>query len=363
MKSKTRSVQILFHLAVLFFVLAAPAPTFAQPRPQDRIKIGVIAGFSGDFAAYGTAFRTGIELAEVSNSLEFIYEDDQFIPARSLSAFNKLVEIDKIQAAIVGDTVTASALASIAKRRGIPILVWASEHPTLRGSSTVLRLWSKDSRDFGHLTKILVEQSSAGEKTAVFTSTHTYAEAWGNAVVAALGDAAPLHQAVDFKDTDLATLALKVKAGKFSRVGICLNSPQNGFFLRHLKEQNIQVLKFACNFVESSADLNVAREAFDNLWFTAPPVSENFRTRYVELTKSTDHILSAAVLECAAKVLAAAAEASGHRIDHFSEAVKNIKEVESALGKVRVVHESDDWYLDLPFTRYRINGGKIALDN
>jgi hypothetical protein len=123
-------------------------------RPaKAETKIGVLAGFSGVSAGYGTAYRTGIELAPRKDGYSFIFEDDQFLPAKTISAFNKLVTIDKISSAFIGDTVTAQAVAPIARRNKIPLYVWASSSFEANEGSLTTRLWTTDEEDFDYATE------------------------------------------------------------------------------------------------------------------------------------------------------------------------------------------------------------------
>lgn len=46
-------------------------------------RVGVLASYLGEGGAYGQAYRTSIEMAEVSHKASFVYEEDSFLPAKS----------------------------------------------------------------------------------------------------------------------------------------------------------------------------------------------------------------------------------------------------------------------------------------
>lgn len=101
----------------------------AQPGPEvgsSGIKIGVIAGTTGLAAATGISVRRGVELADTlydtGNRIQFIFEDDAFQPKNAVSAADKLISRDKVNALITFSGSTSLAVSSIAERRGIPLI-------------------------------------------------------------------------------------------------------------------------------------------------------------------------------------------------------------------------------------------------
>src|SRR3990172_10951780 len=76
---------------------------------KEEIVIGAIMNLTGDASVYGQWAKSGVDLAvEQINShggingklVKIEYEDDQAIPSLGISAFNKLVNINKVQAII-----------------------------------------------------------------------------------------------------------------------------------------------------------------------------------------------------------------------------------------------------------------------
>src|SRR5947207_2511415 len=82
-----------------------------SPANAEPIKIGVVYGFTGGADAWAEYGKKGVDLAvkEINSaggvngrSLEVIYEDSKTKPAVAVSAFQKLVDIDKVDV-VVGD--------------------------------------------------------------------------------------------------------------------------------------------------------------------------------------------------------------------------------------------------------------------
>ena len=94
-----------FKLIVILIILVAVLTFALNTRSKfgGPIKIGVIAPFSGNAATYGEQVKKGIDIAlsEINKGgkqkIDLIYEDNQFDPKLGLSAYNKLVNVDKVK--------------------------------------------------------------------------------------------------------------------------------------------------------------------------------------------------------------------------------------------------------------------------
>lgn len=316
---------------LIITVLGLAHPVSAEPR------IGVIAGFSGDSAAYGAAYRSGIELAGLGTKATFIYEDDQFIPSKTITAFRKLVDFDKVTGVIVGDTVTSQAVASIAKSKKIPLLGWASADRAFVNNPYALRLWTTNEKDYGYVAQEVERRGY--KKVALFTSTHTYASGWGEA----LHKRFPGSSWDDFSKApeSFQSYILRVKRDGYDAVGLCLSPGLNGLFTKQMRNLNVDLPRFACDFVEATSDIQAAAGTMDGLWFTAPRVSQAFIDRYKSAFKMTDHVVSAALFHDAALL------ATGFSAPQF------------AIEDLKVVDESGDRHLAFPFAVFEFKGAEI----
>jgi branched-chain amino acid transport system substrate-binding protein len=94
-------VSLIFY-ALLLLTFSVEA----QESNQQRIKIGVVYGFTGAAQVWSEYGRMGLELAEdeINSSggingknIELIFEDSRSNPAQSVAAYRKLVTIDKVK--------------------------------------------------------------------------------------------------------------------------------------------------------------------------------------------------------------------------------------------------------------------------
>lgn len=99
---------IVVIIGLVAFVIFSEVYT---PKDTDAIKIGVVYGFTGPAAKWSEFGKHALELAvnEINDKggvngrpLQLVYEDSQTTPAGSVSAFQKLVDVDQVDV-VVGD--------------------------------------------------------------------------------------------------------------------------------------------------------------------------------------------------------------------------------------------------------------------
>jgi branched-chain amino acid transport system substrate-binding protein len=126
-------------LLFLIVVLLSGFPGCA--KKETAIRIGAILPLTGDAAKYGKASKQGIELGleEINASggiqkkkLEVIYEDDQADPRLGVSAFEKLITVNKVPV-VIGPlpSSVALAVAPLAEKNKVILLSPAASSPAL----------------------------------------------------------------------------------------------------------------------------------------------------------------------------------------------------------------------------------------
>jgi branched-chain amino acid transport system substrate-binding protein len=123
-----------------------------------EIKIGVIAPLTGDAAVYGSALKKGLDLAEdeinrkgsiKDKKVILIYEDSQADPKTAISAFNKLVNINKVKI-IIGDMFSSTTLsiAPLAQKQKIVLLSpTASSEEVPKTGNFIFTIYPSDTHD------------------------------------------------------------------------------------------------------------------------------------------------------------------------------------------------------------------------
>lgn len=97
--------------------------------PAGPTKIGVIAGTTGQYAFVGVNFVKGLNMAvenwnkeNPSKQVQVVIEDDSFDAKKGLSAYQKLVSVDKVDAIANMTSVTIDVIYADVVKRGIPLV-------------------------------------------------------------------------------------------------------------------------------------------------------------------------------------------------------------------------------------------------
>ncbi len=139
MKRRIKIIDLLLTAAI-----AAGALSFisgCKKKGEEVIKIGAILPLTGDMAKYGKTSLIALEMArdEINNQLksnkykiELIIEDDQLKSNIAVSAINKLIKINKVNAVIgpMASSITL-AIAPIAEKNKIVLLSPGSSSPLI----------------------------------------------------------------------------------------------------------------------------------------------------------------------------------------------------------------------------------------
>ena len=139
----------LFTLILVILAIFSPFGAQAQAKTPGAgpVKIGVILPLSGDSASIGISIRNGIELAlekipeDARSKIHLIFEDDQFSPPRTLSAFQKLTSVDRIDFLITAYSGQSKAVAPLSEQKRIPQLAIASDPEIVRERNYVVNFW------------------------------------------------------------------------------------------------------------------------------------------------------------------------------------------------------------------------------
>ena len=111
------------------------------PNEEEAIKIGVIAGTTGQYAPAGEAYVKGFKLAlaEWNNSktpkFEAVFEDDGFEAVKGLSAYQKLSGADKVSAYAVLSSFTIDAIYDLVHTENKPVALGFEQSKPAEGDN------------------------------------------------------------------------------------------------------------------------------------------------------------------------------------------------------------------------------------
>lgn len=235
---------------------AAPAETTTSAAPETTtttaalgdVKIGATLPLSGWAANYGVEAQRGTEMAveEVNaaggvngRKVVVIFEDTAADAKQAVTATQKLIEVDKVQA-IVGTLFSAEALAQapIVERAQIPLIVGQANHPDIPGAGEYIFMQNPSAETDGTAMARYAMEVLGKKKAAILAGESAYGRvaidilqktfsAGGGEVV--FSEIAPMDMA-DFK-----TLLGKVKDSG-ADILFLINLPRTGQIIREESE-------------------------------------------------------------------------------------------------------------------------------
>ena len=94
-------------------------------KEQNTVKIGANFTLTGDVAWWSLELKKGMDLAledEDCKNVKVVYEDNTFKAPNAISIFNKLVQVDRVDAVITCFSPMAEALIPLAESKHVPLI-------------------------------------------------------------------------------------------------------------------------------------------------------------------------------------------------------------------------------------------------
>ncbi|MBI4150063.1 ABC transporter substrate-binding protein [Candidatus Woesearchaeota archaeon] len=224
---KKQSIIVFSCILIAVLLLAGcnggDGNTVREAKKVDKrpiITIGVPAPLTGDAAMMGTGFRDAIELAaEQANAkntkyrYKVVFEDDQLDNAKTVSAFQKMLTADKINAVITFSSGSSHAVVPIAEENKIPLIAIASDPEIVNGKKYAFLHWVTPEAE----AKIFAEtvKKYGYKKIAIFSTNQQGVLAMHDELVNLLGDTMfPVDEVFDPDVKDFRTAILKAEKAK-----------------------------------------------------------------------------------------------------------------------------------------------------
>jgi ABC-type branched-subunit amino acid transport system substrate-binding protein len=234
-----------FHfINSIFALLLLCAPVCAEDKPS--LKIGALLSFTGGLEQWCSYIRDGIELAAAEEGevkVKVIFEDDHSADRKStVTAAQKLVNIDNVDLLYTWTASTAPVIIPIAEKGHAPLLVGAFDEnvaaggPHVFGSNVNYRLVPRD------VARFLIRARNA-KKLALILAADDWSkgfEAPFEAEAKLLGVPIALNETVSPNETNLRPLVTKLKELHVDAVLAPLYANSLYSFLRQARELHFQ---------------------------------------------------------------------------------------------------------------------------
>lgn len=255
--------------------------------------VGMVLPLSGPVAEYGTAIRNGVTIAQNKfphrfSRIKFLYEDSQYIPARAVSAFKRLKELNQADLIYTFGGSVSEVVAPIGQQLKVATLISSIDPAAKIGKEYVLR-FSNPSEDFGSVLVKELRLKGARDIAIVLTENH-----YLNSLLSGLSQSLQAQERLQVlatyqpADQDFKTVVAKLRHRKPDILGIFLLPGQVASFYRELNLQNVEINTFGSDVFESSTEISAAGENMRGAFFANHDVETWFREQYKD-TFGNDH--------------------------------------------------------------------------
>ncbi len=279
------------YLCCLFFLVSSASAT--------PFKIGVSIPLSGNLAEFGVAVRNAIELyrnshQEECRNLSFVYEDDRYEPKLTISAFNKLADLENIDLFFVWGNEPALGVAPVVERRQIP-MVAVAQHPKAGAGYKYIIRFTNPAEDWSKALVTYLRKQGYKNYGVIQSELSFYNilldEFRKNLLP---GENLTIIESLSPSDMDFRTDIAKLKGKAFDAVGVYLLTPQLIQFARQANEQGFSASYFGPTVFESKAVIGQALSYVNGAVFSHMKVSEPFKNEYMAAYRNDTQISYAA---------------------------------------------------------------------
>ncbi|HEX8396061.1 MAG TPA: ABC transporter substrate-binding protein [Pyrinomonadaceae bacterium] len=276
-----KQITILFTVIALLVLEGCQYSKQGETTEKDAIKIGAIFSSTGVAGDYGKKSVSGVEMAvEMVNAnggingkkVVVIYEDAKSSPKDALSAFRKLVDVDKTKI-IVGDVYSSTTKVLIENLSQDTLLFapGASKPDLVNINRNFLRNWTSDDFDGLAMANIVVGDSINEIATLTQVSDYTVSlnEAFKKEFVNK-GGKISIQESFEGEKGDYRQVLNKLKSQNVKHVYLTALSKEMGTILKQSNEINFKPQWFTNLTVNTEDCKKIAGNSIEGVIFSKP---------------------------------------------------------------------------------------------
>lgn len=267
--------KILAYLSpILVFIFLSCGPGTA---PDNSVKIGTVIPLTGGAAQYGTYFKQGSELAIADaiadgsikdGQVKLLIEDGKADATTSLSAFKKLVEIDKIAASLLDLSNVILAIKPEANKNSVPSINSSSFSSEIEDADDFMFSVLPNAKQYG---KYIADYSfnDLKYKTAGIIYRNdpmgVSFDANFKKTFQDLGGSIAFEEAHAVGETNFKTIIEKIRDKKVDMVLVASYAPEIANFAKQCKETNctVQIVTYQGFLIKDS--IAIAQDAANGI--------------------------------------------------------------------------------------------------
>lgn len=350
--------KIAFSVIIVFFISLLIISGCSRKEDSHVIEIGAIIPLSGESAALGMLHKNGIDLAtkEINESggilgknLEIVYEDSKNDGKTGLSAFRKLLNINKVPAIICTFSKVCVPVSSVMKSENISNTVLfdtATSAPNITlGNEYIFRSFITSAVEAKEIYKYIVDTLNLS-RIAVYYVNDDYGLGSAEAFVKETEQKGKGE--IVFKDffeitqTEHRSTVLKIKTSKPEAIFITGYGQSFVALIKQIREAQVDSEIF-CTATLALPDVfgNLGEEK-NGLYLTSSLYDEsskipdyiNFKNDYNEMFPDSQDNYQSAATYMVLKLIAKAIEKRGETPQEIKNGLQDIQDFPSPLGNI-----------------------------
>lgn len=276
--------RLFLLLAAVPLLCASLADAEANPHP---VKIGVVCPLSGPLAVVGQTVKNSVAMADqefdISSKVEFIIEDDQFIPKNTVTAVQKLIEIDKVSGLITFGSTTSLSVADMAQQHKIPLVAIAMSEKLTENRNFVFRHVTEPVTQIALIAREM--RKRAYKTIGIVAASQDATLALRDALVIEAPAKIIVNEEVLPSEADLKALASKIRVKNPDAVFLSVLPPQLSILSRELRRSGYQGQFFSGIQGQNKHEIEVSNGALAGLIFASPDDrnAKNFYELYFKM--------------------------------------------------------------------------------
>ncbi|MCL2439648.1 MAG: ABC transporter substrate-binding protein [Alphaproteobacteria bacterium] len=246
---KNKKLWILGAAVAIIVALSFAFGKRAAVYDKPVIKVGLIIPLSGQYAQLGSDMLAAVRVFErrllerdTRFNYKFIPEDSMLEAARAVSAANKLISVDRVQAIISGESAIGLAINPIAERAEVVHVAIATDDNAARGRFNFTLATPAD-LEAQKLVRQFVKNKV--KRIGIVSMNQGGYIAQRDALVREAGKVGietVANVMTNMGDRDFRIIIMRMLAAKPDIVVVQLHTPELQIFIRQFREQNKTVL-------------------------------------------------------------------------------------------------------------------------
>lgn len=199
-------------------------------QSQETLKIGIMSPLSGEYAVAGQNYQKGIELAldeyrkeNPDVDIQIVVEDDGFVVQKGLTAYKKLVDLDKVDAILMVSTPVIDAIHEDIKKTDLIVMQLGIQTVGV-ADDNIFQTSAAPDAPIAQFAKY-IDTSYDFEKVAVIYDNTAGGQTFLNAFKGSYSKS--FDEFVINKKEDIRPIALKISGNEYGAV-VFLTSPEHG---------------------------------------------------------------------------------------------------------------------------------------